>query len=92
MYNGDAPENTPHRPGPGKATVQRLRCRSVSLPLHYITLHYITLHYITLHYITLIFAADVAEGGRVLNQHLLFAGMEVHTARRRYMCLYVFLV
>ena len=27
MYNGDAPANTPHRPGPGKATVQRLRCR-----------------------------------------------------------------
>ena len=30
---GDAPPaNTPHRPGPGKATVQRLRCRSVSPP------------------------------------------------------------
>ena len=36
MYNchdGDAPPaNTPHRPGPGKATVRRLRCRSVSPP------------------------------------------------------------
>ena len=32
MYNGDAPANTPHRPGPGKATAQRLRCRSVSPP------------------------------------------------------------
>ena len=34
MYNchdGDAPPaNTPHRPDPGKATDQRLRCRSVS--------------------------------------------------------------
>ena len=36
MYNchdDDAPPaNTSHRPGPGKATVQRLRCRSVSPP------------------------------------------------------------
>ena len=36
MYNchdGDAPPaNTPHRPGPGKATDQRLQCRSVSSP------------------------------------------------------------
>ena len=36
MYNchdgGAHPANTPHRPGPGKATVQRLRSRSVSPP------------------------------------------------------------
>ena len=32
MYNDDAPAKTPHRPGPGKATFQRLRCRSVSPP------------------------------------------------------------
>ena len=32
MYKSDAPANTPHRPGPGKATVQRLRCRTVSQP------------------------------------------------------------
>ena len=32
-HDGDAPPaNTPHRPGPGKATVQRLRCRPVSPP------------------------------------------------------------
>ena len=32
-HDGDAPPaNTPHRPGSGKATDQRLQCRSVSSP------------------------------------------------------------